>query len=78
MIFYSKIIPKYLILTYCVQDFLAKVLVKLDMEKVLLKQSKTGEILSKKFRTIESYIENPENVINAIFSRENALADEIK
>ena len=41
-------------------------------------QSKTGEILSKKFRTIESYIENPENVINAIFSRENALADEIK
>lgn len=41
-------------------------------------QSKTGEILSKKFRTIESYIENPDNVINAIFSRENALADEIK
>ena len=41
-------------------------------------QSKTGEILSKKFRTIESYSENPENVINAIFSRENALADEIK
>ena len=41
-------------------------------------QSKTGEILSKRFRTIESYIENPENVINAIFSRENALADEIK
>ena len=41
-------------------------------------QSKTGEILSKKFRTLESYIENPENVINAIFSRENALADEIK
>ncbi len=41
-------------------------------------QSKTGEILSKKFRTIESYIDNPENVINAIFSRENALADEIK
>ncbi len=41
-------------------------------------QSKTGEILSKKFRTIESYIESPENVINAIFSKENALADEIK
>ena len=41
-------------------------------------QSKTGEILSKKFRTIESYIENPDNVISAIFSRENALADEIK
>ena len=41
-------------------------------------QSKTGEILSKKFRTIDTYITNPENVINAIFSRENALADEIK
>lgn len=41
-------------------------------------QSKTGEILSKKYRTIESYIENPENIINSIFSRENALADEIK
>ncbi len=41
-------------------------------------QSKTGEILSKKFRTIDSYITNPENVINAIFSRENTLADEIK
>lgn len=41
-------------------------------------QSKTGEILSKKFRTFETYIENPDNVINAIFSRENTLADEIK
>ena len=41
-------------------------------------QSKTGEILSKKFRTFDNYIENPENVINAIFSRENTLADEIK
>lgn len=41
-------------------------------------QSKTGEILSKKFRTIDSYINNPENVISAIFSRENALAEEIK
>ncbi len=41
-------------------------------------QSKTGEILSKKFRSIDSYISNPDTVINAIFSRENALADEIK
>lgn len=41
-------------------------------------QSKTGDILSKRFRTIESYLESPEAVINAIFSKENALADEIK
>ena len=41
-------------------------------------QSKTGEILSKRFRTFETYVEDPENVIKAIFSRENTLADEIK
>ena len=41
-------------------------------------QGKTGEILSRKFKTPESYSSKPEEVIDAIFSRENSLADEIK
>ena len=41
-------------------------------------QGKTGEILSRRFKTPESYSSKPEEVISAIFSRENSLADEIK
>jgi len=41
-------------------------------------QGKTGEILSRRFKTPESYSGNPEEIIEAIFSRENSLADEIK
>lgn len=41
-------------------------------------QGKTGEILSRRFRTAESYSSSPEEVINALFSKENNLADEIK
>ena len=41
-------------------------------------QGKTGEILSRKFKTPESYSGHPEEIIEAIFSRENSLADEIK
>ncbi|EKD83575.1 MAG: hypothetical protein ACD_39C00587G0003 [uncultured bacterium] len=41
-------------------------------------QGKTGEILSRRFKTAESYSSKPEEVIEAIFSRENSLADEIK
>lgn len=41
-------------------------------------QGKTGEILSRRFKTAESYSSNPEEVINALFSKENNLADEIK
>jgi hypothetical protein len=41
-------------------------------------QGKTGEILSRRFKTPESYSGKPEEIIDAIFSRENSLADEIK
>lgn len=41
-------------------------------------QGKTGEILSRRFKTPESYSSKPEDIIDAIFSRENSLADEIK
>lgn len=41
-------------------------------------QGKTGEILSRRFKTPESYSNKPEEVIEAVFSRENSLADEIK
>ncbi len=41
-------------------------------------QGKTGEILSRRFKTVESYSSNPDEIINALFSRENNLADEIK
>ena len=41
-------------------------------------QGKTGEILSRRFKTPEAYSGNPEEIIEAIFSRENSLADEIK
>ena len=41
-------------------------------------QGKTGEILSRKFKTPESYSSKPEEITEAIFSRENSLADEIK
>jgi len=41
-------------------------------------QGKTGEILSRRFKTAESYSANPEEVIAALFSKENNLADEIK
>lgn len=41
-------------------------------------QGKTGEILSKRFKTVEAYTENPENVISAIFCRDNGVADEIR
>ncbi|HAE38568.1 MAG TPA: hypothetical protein DCG57_08005 [Candidatus Riflebacteria bacterium] len=41
-------------------------------------QGKTGEILSRRFKTPESYSSKPEEVIDGIFSRENSLADEIK
>jgi len=41
-------------------------------------QGKTGEILSRRFKNIEDYSAKPEEVIAAIFSRDNNLADEIK
>lgn len=41
-------------------------------------QGKTGDVLSRKFKTCEEYSNSPEDVISAIFSRENNLADEIK
>ncbi|MDD3148346.1 MAG: hypothetical protein PHD82_13710, partial [Candidatus Riflebacteria bacterium] len=41
-------------------------------------QGKTGEILSRRFKSVEDYSNKPEEVIQAIFSRENNLADEIK
>lgn len=41
-------------------------------------QGKTGEILSRRFKTPESYSSKPEEVISALFSKENNLADEIK
>ena len=41
-------------------------------------QGKTGEILSRRFKTVEDYSNKPEEVIAAIFSKENNLADEIK
>ncbi len=41
-------------------------------------QGKAGEILSRKFKTVESYINHSEDVISAIFSKETNLADEIK
>ncbi len=41
-------------------------------------QGKTGEILSRRYKTHESYSDKPEDIIGAIFSRENSLADEIK
>ncbi len=41
-------------------------------------QGKTGEILSRRFKTAESYSSTPEEVISALFSKENNLADEIK
>ena len=41
-------------------------------------QGKTGDILSKKFRTLDALMENPEDVYNTIFSKENPLVDDIK
>ncbi|HNX74889.1 MAG TPA: hypothetical protein PLM07_09275 [Candidatus Rifleibacterium sp.] len=41
-------------------------------------QGKTGEILSRRFKNSEDFSNKPEDVIQAIFSRENNLADEIK
>lgn len=41
-------------------------------------QGKTGDVLSRKFQTWEEYSDSPEDVVSAIFSRENNLADEIK
>lgn len=41
-------------------------------------QGKTGEILSRRFKNVEDYSAKPEDVISAIFSRDNNLADEIK
>ncbi len=41
-------------------------------------QGKTGEILSRRFKNSEDYSSKPDEVIQAIFSRENNLADEIK
>ncbi len=41
-------------------------------------QGKTGEILSRRFKNVEDYSAKPEEVISAIFSRDNNLADEIK
>ncbi len=41
-------------------------------------QGKAGEILSRRFKTVESYLNNSEDVISAIFSKETNLADEIK
>lgn len=41
-------------------------------------QGKTGEILSRRFKSVEDYSNKPEDVVQAIFSRENNLADEIK
>ena len=41
-------------------------------------QGKTGEILGRKFNTFESMTEHSDDVINAIFSKENPLVDDIK
>ncbi|NLM16731.1 MAG: hypothetical protein GX221_03310 [Candidatus Riflebacteria bacterium] len=41
-------------------------------------QSKTGDILSRRFKTLTDYTENPEQISEAIFSKENNLVDEIK
>lgn len=41
-------------------------------------QGKTGDILGKKFRTLDALLENPEDVFNTIFSKENPLVDDIK
>jgi len=41
-------------------------------------QGKTGEILSRRFKAVEDYSGKPEEIIAAIFSKENNLADEIK
>ncbi len=41
-------------------------------------QGKTGETLSRKFKTVESFSENPEAVINMLFSKETNLAEEIR
>ncbi len=41
-------------------------------------QGKTGEILSRRFKNVEDYSAKPDEVISAIFSRDNNLADEIK
>ncbi|MEW6711170.1 MAG: hypothetical protein AB1403_15190 [Candidatus Riflebacteria bacterium] len=41
-------------------------------------QGKAGEVLSRRFKTVESYTSQAEEVISAIFSKETNLADEIK
>lgn len=41
-------------------------------------QGRTGDILSRKFKTAEEYSSKPEDVISSLFSRDNNLADEIK
>ena len=41
-------------------------------------QGKTGEVLSRKFKTAEEFSGNPEGVISALFTRETNLADEIR
>lgn len=41
-------------------------------------QGKAGEVLSRRFKTVESYTNQAEDVISAIFSKETNLADEIK
>lgn len=41
-------------------------------------QGRTGEILSRKFKTVNAYSERPHDIANVIFSKENNLADEIK
>lgn len=41
-------------------------------------QGRTGDILSQRFKSLEEMVENPENVVKAIFSRENPLFDDLK
>ena len=41
-------------------------------------QGRTGDLLSRKFQTTNDFLDNPEDVISVIFSKDNNLADEIK
>jgi hypothetical protein len=41
-------------------------------------QGKAGDVLSRKFKTVEAFSDQAEEVISAIFSKETNLADEIK
>ncbi|MBI3039590.1 hypothetical protein HYY75_11205, partial [bacterium] len=40
-------------------------------------QGKTSEVLSRKFKSVEDYSKSPDQVLDAVFSNESVLADEI-